>query len=209
MKNQVVVISGGETFETYDEYLSFLKDFKVDSDYFEEQFGKKGWKDFLEDKLGDKFEVIRLRMPNRENAKYSEWKIWFEKFFPFFNSGIILIGHSLGGIFLAKYLSENDFPKKIKRVFLVAAPFDSLDSEYTLADFSLPDDLSKFTEQGNKIYLYHSEDDPVVPFVDLGKYKKMLPTAKTIIFNNREHFNQEEFPEIIEEIKNLTKLIEK
>jgi len=203
MKNQVVIISGGETFETYEQYLSFLKDFKVDFDYFEEQFEKKGWKDSLEDKLGDKFEVIRLRMPNRENAKYSEWKIWFEKFFPFFNGEIILIGHSLGGIFLAKYLSENDFSKKIKGVFLIAAPFDSADSEYNLADFSLPDDLSKFMKQGNKIYLYHSQDDPIVPFVDLRKYKKQLPGAEAVIFNDREHFNQEEFPEIVEEIKKL------
>jgi len=30
-----------------------------------------------------------------------------------------------------------------------------------------------------------------------------LPGAEAVIFNDREHFNQEEFPEIVEEIKKL------
>ena len=199
MKTQIIVIRGGDTFETYEEYLSFLKDFQIDLDYI----NKKGWKRSLQEKLGDDFEVISPRMPNSGNAKYLEWKIWFEKFFPFLNDEIVLVGHSLGGLFLTKYLSENIFPKKIKATFLVAAPFDSTDSEYTLGDFSLPNELTKFQEQGGEICFYHSKDDPVVPFVDLNKYKKELPGANFIVFEDREHFGQEEFPEIVEKIKKL------
>ncbi len=63
-------------------------------------------------------------MPNKTNAQFEEWKIWFEKFIPFLNDGVILVGHSLGGVFLAKYLSENKFPKKIGGVFLVSAVYE-------------------------------------------------------------------------------------
>lgn len=202
MKNQVLVIHGGHTFKTYKEYLAFLKDFQIDLD----DIRKKGWKSSLEEKLGDNFEVIAPRMPNSSNAKYLEWKLWFEKFFPFLKRKVILVGHSLGGIFLTKYLSENIFPKKITGTFLVAAPFDSADAQYGLGGFSLTKKLTKLQEQGGEIYFYHSQDDPIVPFADVEKYRKELPEANFIIFKNREHFGQEKFPELVEQIKNLVGL---
>jgi predicted alpha/beta hydrolase family esterase len=49
----------------------------------------------------------------------------------------------------------------------------------------------------------HSKDDPVVPFEHAGMFKKALPDAEVMAFEDREHFNQETFPEIIELIKKL------
>ncbi len=200
MKTQVVVVHGGDTFETYDEYISFLKSYEIDLD----DLRKEGWKHSLGKKLGSKFEVLLPEMPNKSNAKYLEWKIWFDKIVPLLQDNLILIGHSLGGIFLAKYLSENNFPKKILGTLLVAPPFDAKDSDYTLADFILSKDLSRFEEQGGAIKIYHSKDDYVVPFADLEKYKKALPSASTSVFENYGHFGVAEFPEIVEEIKSLT-----
>jgi len=197
MKKQIVVIHGGDTFEKYEKFLSFLKNFQIDPDYFK----KKGWKDTLQDKLWEDFEVIAPNMPNKINAKYLEWKIWFEKYFQFLNEGIVFVGHSLGGTFLAKYLSENSFPKKIKALLLVAAPFDAEDSDESLNDFALPASLAKITEQVDKIYLFHSKDDPVVPFEQVNKYKKALPNSEIIAFTDRQHFNQERFPEMFELLK--------
>jgi hypothetical protein len=51
-------------------------------------------------------------MPNPMNARYNEWKILFKKIVLLLDDNVILIGHSLGAIFLVKYLSENKFPKK-------------------------------------------------------------------------------------------------
>jgi len=202
MKKQIIVIHGGEIFDTYEEYVKFLKNYELDFD----KLKVKGWKETLSERLGEEFDVISPKMPNSLNAKYSEWKIWFEKFPPFLEDTVVLVGHSLGGIFLAKYLSENTFPKKILATFLVAAPYDDKDSEYFLNDFVLPKSLEKFRNQGGEIFIYHSEDDPIVPFADVEKYIKDLPEAKTILFKDREHFKQEEFPELIDSIKNLYKL---
>lgn len=119
---------------------------------------------------------------------------------------IILLGGSLGAIFLAKYLSENDFPVKIKAVFLLAGPFDDKsrsDIDYTLGDFVLPESLEKFASQAGKIFLYHSKDDPVVPFADQGKYAAKLPSAEKVVFEDKGHFNLKEFPEIVEKIRSL------
>lgn len=198
MKKQVLVISGGDTFETYKEYLDYLRNYKIDIERY--KFDKHDWKPWLRQALGDNYEVILPVMPNRSNAQYKEWKIWFEKLIPFLSGGVILIGHSLGGAFLVKYLSENSFPRKIKAVFLVGAVYDKDSEGYPLASFTLPANLNLQTD---KIYLYHSKDDPVVSFSALEKYKKVLLHAQTRVFENRGHFLQEEFPELARDILRL------
>jgi len=199
MKQQILVIHGGNSFHSYEEYLDYLRTKKIDLDHLQ----RNDWKTRLAEGLGEGFQVIFPSMPNKQNAKYLEWKIWFERFVPFLEEGVILIGHSLGGCFLAKYLSEETFPKKIKAVFLVAAPYD-LDQDRNLKDFVSPKNLENFIRQVSKIVVYHSKDDAVVPISEIEKYKQALPSAEIVIFKDRGHFNQEEFGELVEAIKALT-----
>ena len=117
---QVFVIHGGNAFNSYEEYISALEEKVVSL----EDFTRKGWKKSLQEKLGAEYEVFNPQMPNGQNAKYPEWKIYFEKFLPLFSDNVIFVGHSLGGIFLAKYFSENKVSKKIKATILIAAPYD-------------------------------------------------------------------------------------
>lgn len=198
MKKQVVVIHGGDTFENYEEYIKFLRDCKINIERYKTL--KDDWKPWLRKKLGEKYEVILPIMPNKTNARFEEWKIWFEKIIPFFSDEIILIGHSLGASFVAKYLSENKFPKKLKGVFLVSGVFDKDFDGYTLLSFKLPEKLNLQTEN---IYLYHSKDDPVVPFSALENFSRELPRANARVFDSRQHLNQGEFPELVHDIKIL------
>ncbi|TSC91414.1 MAG: hypothetical protein CEN90_543 [Parcubacteria group bacterium Licking1014_17] len=195
MAKQIIVIQGGDSFNTYKEYISSLKNWEVTIDKFRHY---KDWKVTLPQKLGKSYDVLMPRMPNKTNARYEEWKIWFERMFPFLNGEVILIGHSLGGMFLAKYLAENDFPKRIKKLFLIASPHNRTED---IGDFLLPKSLKKISEQTKNIYLFHSKDDPSVPFSELAAFRKQLPKAKAIIFKDRGHFNQKEFPELIRLIK--------
>ena len=198
MKKQIVVIGGGDTFDSYEEYLGFLRNFEIDIERYKSD--TKDWKPWLREVLGNDYEVILPVMPDKNNAQFNEWKLWFEKLLPFINDGIILIGHSLGGAFLAKYLSESKFPRKIGGVFLVAAVYDRDSEGYSLASFNLPEKLNLQTDN---TMIYHSEDDRVVPISALDKYKKALPKAKTRVFKDRGHFSQEKFPELVEDIQNL------
>ena len=54
-----------------------------------------------------------------------------------------------------------------------------------------------------KIYIIHSKDDEVVPVSHGTGYKKAIKSAEYIEFNDRGHFLDETFPEIIEKIKEL------
>lgn len=198
MKKQIVVIHGGDTFENQEAYLNFLKNYEIDIERY--KISKDDWKPDLRQKLGSDYEVILPIMPNKTNARFEEWKIWFEKIIPFLNEEIILIGHSLGASFLVKYLSENNLPKKLKAVFLVSGVFDTDSDGYSLHSFSLPEKLDLQTEN---IYLYHSKDDPVVPFSALENFAKIFPKAHARIFEDRKHINQEEFPELVQDIQNL------
>lgn len=203
MKQQILVIHGGDYFKSYDDYLNNLKKWEITPERIMSSL--KRWNRNLDILLGENFEVIMPQLPCKHNAKYLEWEIFFNKLLPFLRDDIILIGHSMGGIFLAKYLSENDFPKKINSVFLIAAPFDAdyRDDKETLGNFELPESLEKFEKQTGKIFLYHSKDDPIVPFADVEKYAAKIPSAEKVIFEDKGHFILKEFPEIVEKIKSL------
>lgn len=198
MKQQILVIQGGDAFETYEEYLVSLKSKQISLD----RIRFKDWKKNLQETLGASYDVILPQMPNSQNARYAEWKIWFDKIIVLLDEPVILVGHSLGGIFLAKYLSENETPKKVKATFLVAAPYNS-EGIHPLADFILSENLARFSTQGGKIFLYHSKDDFVVPFSNLALYKNALPDAHMRIFDDRQHFKQAQLTEIVEDIRSL------
>lgn len=196
---QVIVIHGGSPFRTQDEYLDYLKNLELTM----ARLKKVSWKDFLGERLGEKFDVIKPEMPCKMNPHYDEWKIYFEKVLAICDHDLILVGHSLGGIFLAKFLSENKTDKNILASFLVAAPSVDVLSEETLGDFLLQEDLSLFEKQSSKITLFHSTDDPVVSIDHLEKYRKQLPNAKFILLNDRKHFSGDDLPEIVGEIQNI------
>lgn len=191
-KQQIFIVEGGEVFETYEEYLEFLKNYKLDLT------PRRKWKNYLQDDLGDGYEVIFPKMPSKWNARYVEWKIWMEKHIPILRNEIILMGNSLGGMFWAKYLSENNFPVRIKAVFLLAPPFDEIGGGFTLSS-----NFEKFQKQAKKIFIYHSDDDPVVATSETEKYTAALPSAEKIIFQDKGHFALESFPEFLEKIKSL------
>jgi len=200
MKKQIFIIHGGTTFKNRNDYLNFLENKKVSIDK------KTSWAlEYLDKKLGKDFDIIRPRMPLQEDAKYEDWKIYFERFIPYLKNGVILIGNSLGGIFLAKYLSENKFPKKIAGVFLIAAPFDNtVIGEDLVGGFYLKPDLSLLQKSTKNLYLMFSEDDQTVPVSHADKYENKLQKANIIKFKSKNgHFKIDEFPEIVKIIKNI------
>lgn len=97
------------------------------------------------------------------------------------------------------------FPKHIAQLHLVAACFDESDmpiQESYLADFLFdPAELSHLEKQVDKIFLYHSKDDPLVYFSHLQRFKDHLPKASVNVFEDRGHFWQPEFPELLANIK--------
>lgn len=202
MKTQIFFIHGGMTFKNQKDYLHYLKTRKISLKR------KIYWSnEYLEEEIGKNFEIISPRMPLQDDAKYADWKIHFERYFPLLKNNIILIGSSLGGIFLAKYLSENKFPKKILSTYLICAPFDNtIPTEDLVGGFKLKSDLSLIEKNSKNVYMMFSKDDDVVPVSHAEKYRKKLPNTKIIIYNSKNgHFKISKFPEIVKMIKNDVK----
>jgi len=202
-KEQVFYIHCGNTYTDYDNFLYDLKHKKLWNASDEPVIDK--WSATLRRELGEEYQVFMPSMPNKQNAKYEEWKIWFERHFEFIKDGVVLLGWSQGGYFFAKYISENTLPIKAKSLILVAAPAgpDNFGGEDG-GDFAFLDkNLNNISKQVDKIYILHSKDDFVVPYEHALKYKEALPEAELITFEDKNHFLVEELPELVELIKGL------
>jgi predicted alpha/beta hydrolase family esterase len=201
-KTQIFLIHGGSTFRNEKEYLHYLKTRKI-------ALKRIRWSgNWLNEQIGKNFEIIKPRMPLQDYAKYRDWKICFESYIPYLRNGVILIGNSLGGIFLAKYLSENKFPKKILSTYLVCPPFDNslIAKEELVGGFKLKSDLSLLEKNSKNLYLLFSKDDQIVTIAHAEKYRNKLKNAKIIIYKSKNgHFKIAKFPEIIKMIKNDVK----
>ena len=191
------------SFSKYEDFLKYLETEPIRNLPGAESV--KRWSSNLAEDLGGDFDVFTPIMPNKQNAKYLEWKIWFERHFEFLRDDTTLLGWSQGGYFLSKYLTENQPPFKIKTLILVAAPFELGDfGGEDVGDFAF--DTRKVRELQNKaqnIVIMHSKDDFVVPYEHVLKYLEALPEAELISFEDKNHFLIPEFPELIEKIRSF------
>lgn len=146
-------------------------------------------------------ETQNPEMPRFYKPNYKRWKDLLEQFNV--NENTILVGHSCGGGFLIRWLSENQ--KQVDKVILVAPWLDPehiIDPEFF--NFQIDSNISSRT--AGLTILYSSDDYPdVIKSVEILKSK--LKNAKFIEFQNKGHFvlnslKTEKFPELLEIILN-------
>ena len=188
---QILIIHGGDSFSSYDAYIRSLRSLEISYDRLRPQ---KKWKTWLVEQLPEA-DVLLPTFPNGSNAVYDEWVIYFEKLLPFLHDEVYLIGHSLGAMFLAKYLNEAPLNKPVKKLLLVAGGYDD-ESMEDLGSFKVTS-AKNLPQSADEIHLFHSEDDPVVPYSELAKFQEDLPGAIDHSFENRGHFLDESFPELL------------
>lgn len=136
-------------------------------------------------------------MPEAYQPNYEKWKWMFEQFK--IDSETTLVGHSCGGGFLIRWLSENNV--KVGRVVLVA-PW--LDPDHEMGndffDFVIDEKLVEKTE--GLVIMYSTDDySDIVGSVNILKGKLM--NAEFVEFRDKGHFcfddlKTEEFPELLE-----------
>ncbi len=188
MCKQLTFIHGGQVFEHNSEFESFLNDYQIEDPFLDTP---KSWKQDLFAQLEEKgWQILAPKMPCKSNSKYKHWKIWFEKFLPFIKKESMLVGHSLGGSFFAKYFQENEVGK-FAQLHLVSPAYN-----LKAGGFTHKDNFSLLEKQFNAIYIYHSKNDPVVPFEDSEHFHRLIPKSKFIQFENKHHFILDNSPEI-------------
>ena len=130
----------------------------------------------LQKALGVEFDVRYPQMPGESDPDMQTWKAKIASELKTRDGEVILVGHSLGGAALLKYLSEEKVEKSIAGLFLLAAP--SRDEEnWNFDDLRLPPDLAARLSSIPRIFLYHNRDDKIVPFNHLMLHAARLPRA--------------------------------
>jgi len=133
----------------------------------------------LQHALGADYDVNFPQMPDEDNAPYELWKRTIEKQLLAMQKPVVLVGHSAGGSYLAKILTEVDFKEYVAGVSLISAPFWG--GEGWLYDgyeeLELPANAASRVPADAKIFLYHSRDDETVPFTHLALYAKLFTQA--------------------------------
>jgi serine hydrolase len=161
--------------------------------------GKVYWESMLGKDLRPDYLVKAPRMPQPTNPEYRTWARRIAELIAD-TTNPVLVGHSFGASVLLKYVVDAAPRPSFAGLFLVATPFWGPD----FPEFALPPDSGVRLRDLSPLYLYHSRDDPEVPFADLERYSRALPQAVVRVLDGRGHeFNQAHFPELAADIRTL------
>lgn len=119
------------------------------------------------EKLGH--EVVVPNMPNTFHPKKEQWVKVIQDFN--LDDRSILIGHSLGGTAILRYLEKID--EKIKRCVLIATPIKSLNFKATDNFFEPDFNWQKIKQNCEEFFILNQTKDPWVPLQhgeDLASY---------------------------------------
>jgi serine hydrolase len=153
----------------------------------------------LQKQLGSDYEVLAPDMPDPEHPRYLAWRDQIEQERGQLDTDALLIGHSLGGSMLLKYLAEGTYQRPIVGLFLVAVPYWGK-QDWKL-EYAVPDDFASHLPSIRHLFLYHSRSDEVVPFASLLRYQEKLPQATVRVLDGKQHAFTEGLPLLAQDIK--------
>lgn len=139
----------------------------------------------LGDGLGDGYALRYPQMPDEGRPMYAAWRGQIARELAAMEGVVFLVGHSLGGSMLLKYLAEGGAEQAMAPIparltlaglFLVAAPCWGA-PDWEVDEYALPEGFAARLPPGLPVFLYHCRDDAVVPFAHLALYAQHLPQA--------------------------------
>jgi hypothetical protein len=157
--------------------------------------------DWLAHELGSEYRVHAPTMPEPEEPHYVPWRDRIEQELNTVQGGVFLFGHSFGGSVLVKYLAEGSVPVAVRGLFLASVPYWG-PGGWEYKEYDLPDGFAEHLPQV-PIFLYHSRDDPEVPFTHLGLYAAKLPEATARPIEGAEHSFTHGLPQLVTDIRSF------
>jgi hypothetical protein len=161
---------------------------------------KGHWLPWIQEQLNlTGIETQNPEMPDFFEPNYEKWKKALEQLQP--DENTILVGHSCGGGFIVRWLSENQV--KVGKVILVAPwldPEHEIDPEFF--NFTIDPNIADKT---NGLTVMYSTDDQESILKTIEILKSKLSNVQYKEFHNKGHFvldslHSEKFPELLEEI---------
>lgn len=147
--------------------------------------------------------AVSIEPPFPFRPRYDEWKKEFERFD--INPDTILVGHSCGGGFLVRYLSEHK-DLNVGKVVLVAPWINPLEYEVSdtadFFDFEIDPEFASRT-QSTTVFISSDDEPSVVKTVDI--LKETVKDIEYREYTDKGHFCIEdlggiEFPELLKEV---------
>jgi predicted alpha/beta hydrolase family esterase len=157
--------------------------------------------DWLGRELGGDYRVLAPTMPAPDEPHYRPWRDRIEQELATIRDSVILFGHSFGGSVLVKYLAEGSVPVAVRGLFLAEVPYWG-PGGWQFDEYDLPDAFADHLPKA-PIFLYHSRDDPEVPFTHLGLYAAKLPEATVRAIDGTEHSFTQGLSELVADIRSL------
>ena len=146
--------------------------------------------------------AVAVEPPHPWQPRYEIWKKEFERFD--ITPETVLVGHSCGGGFLVRWLSENK-NQNVGKVVLVA-PWINPDNnpESDTADFFEFDMDPDLTQRTKGVTIFNSDNDMETVLKSVDIIREKVPSINYREFHNYGHFclrdlNTPEFPELLEE----------
>jgi predicted alpha/beta hydrolase family esterase len=161
--------------------------------------GSGGLAGYLADELGSRYKVLAPAMPDPDNPRYRPWRDRIERELAAVGGDPLLVGHSFGGSVLLKYLAEGSYGGRIRGLFLVAVPHWGAEA-WAYEEFAVPDDVASKLGP-TPVFLYHSRDDPEVPFGHFSLYAGLIPKASARSLTGSEHSFVRGLPELVDDIR--------
>jgi predicted alpha/beta hydrolase family esterase len=156
----------------------------------------------LETELGPQYAVRYPRMPNEAEPDYPAWKAALFTQFDALDEDAILVGHSVGGMFLIHAVAEQRPKRKWRAIVLIAPPF--------LGDGGWPadgtDPVTNLTEDLRPdvpVLLYHGAADDEIPPEHMELYAKAIPHATTRVLADRDHQLNNDLSDVARDIRDL------
>ena len=156
----------------------------------------------LKQQLSNEYDIHYPIIDDPEVPTYKMWKKLFSAEFKRIKQPVILIGHSLGGSVLLKYLSEERPKIAVSALFLVATPLWGKNG-WEVEDFVLQEGFESELKHITKVYLYHCNKDAIVPFEHLSFYKAAFPHAIVRVLDGTDHAFATGLPELVADIQAL------
>lgn len=143
--------------------------------------------DSLTARLGKGFHVLYPAMIDEDDADLEAWSRQIDEAIASVDGDVIVVGHSVGASILAKHLSEADLDPRIAAVFLLATPFWGGEGIWTWEEGKLARSAATQFAQRLPVFLYHCEDDEVVPFSHLERNATYLQGATILVLPTGGH----------------------
>lgn len=170
---------------------------------------KGNWLPWLKSELEkESYQVTIPQFPDpREDHHLEDWLEVLKQHQSHINEQTILIGHSLGGLFLLRVLERLEKP--VEAAFFVAAPVGVKPIKYYESDEKFSGfkfDWEKIKKGARHFKVYHSDNDPYVSLGNGEELAKLLGVDLTFI-TNAGHINAEsgytKFDQLLEDIKKV------